>query len=327
MRGGSWKHDRGCSAVASLVIVLLLSLACQGQRTEPNDQAAVAADLALPSPSPTEAAAASGPEEAMDHVVVGTADWADYYKSLAELVRVERIILVGRVTGVLLPCDNRPGYLGQPTPDIDYSDCPPDPLEAVPLHPELKHCLLPTPSPEELSRPPGRSFSVYSVEVQRVIASGSVKAGDRIAVLQPGGICVDTPPEVAAAYDPKVEYETSEDPMMQVGSTYLFFLEPFLGLREIKVPEPWGTTYSGGPFGRFLVGPDGRLQIVAKLWTCEVCLAPKALAGRTVAEAEATLRPVIARAAGAPTATPAPTAAPPLTGTPAPTLVPDTPQP
>jgi len=109
------------------------------------------------------------------------------------------------------------------------------------------------------------------------------------------------PPEVAAAYDAESAYETDLDPMIEAGSTYLFFLEPFLHLRDINIPEPWGATYASGAQGRFLIDADGRLQIVAKVWTCSACAAPKALAGKTVAEAEVVLRPVIAQAALAPT--------------------------
>ena len=284
---------------AALAAVLLLAVACRGEGPGPGaeDTSVAVPDTLTPIPS---AAAASGSDEAPGQLAAGSVSFWNP-KSLYDLVRVYRIIVVGRVTGVLVPCDNRPGYLGQPTPDIDYSDCPPDPEQVVNPPAELKHCLVPSPSPEELSRPPGSGYSVYSVEVQQVIASESLRPGDTIGVWQPGGICVDTPAEVAAAYDPQVDYEYGYETMMQAGSTYLFFLEPFLDLKHRGIPEPSAGTYGAPPFGRFLIGPDDRLQVVAKVWTCSACVAPKALAGKTVAEAEATLRPVIAEAALAPT--------------------------
>jgi hypothetical protein len=231
-----------------------------------------------------------------------------YYKSLDDLVRWANTIVVGRVAGTLLPCLTRPGFLGDP----EFADCA--------LHPGQEGC----PSAEALSRPPGRRFTVYSVEIQQVIASESLRPGDSIGFLHGGGICEDTPPEVAAAYDPKAAYETELDPMIEIGSTYLLFLVPQPGLKAIGYAEPWGTTYEAAAFGRFLIGADGRLQIVAKMWTCDVCAAPKALAGKTLAEAETTLRPLIeqARLTPTPTSTPTPTPQP---GTPTPTPTP-TPQ-
>ena len=203
-----------------------------------------------------------------------TIELLPYWESLDDLVRLANTIVVGRVTGTLLPCRTQPG----------------------------------------------RGFTVYSVEIEQVIAAESLRPGDTIGFLQSGGICEDTSPEVAAAYDPQAAYETELDPIIGIGSTYLFFLDPMhTGLRDIGVAEPWGTTYQAPPYGRFLIDADGRLQVVAKVWTCCECAAPRAVAGKTVAEAETTLRPVIERTRPTPTPTPEP-------GTPTPTSTP-TPQP
>jgi hypothetical protein len=248
----------------------------------------------------------TGPDsdDELDPANVTGTTLVDYYKSLDDLVRWANTIVVGRVTGTLLPCRSQPGFLGDP----EFAHCA--------LHPGQEGC----PSAEALSRPSGRAFTVYSVEVQQVIAAESLRPGDSIGFLQGGGICEDTPPEVAAAYDPKAAYETELDPMIEIGSTYLLFLVPRTGLKDIGYAEPWGTTYGAPTFGRFLIGADGRLQIVAKAWTCSECAAPKAVAGKTVAEAETTLRPVIERTRPTPTPQPATP-----TPSPTPTPQPDTP--
>jgi len=301
---------------AGLAAVLLLAAACWGQ-----DPAPSAEDTGATPTRNTSAITAPGSDQELNPASESGGYLAPFYKSPYDLVRTNDIVIVGRVTGVLLPCLNRPGYLGQPT----YADCA--------LHPEQEGC----PSLEELTRPPGRGFTVYSVEIQQVIASDeSVRPGDTIGFLQSGGICEDTPPEVAAAYDPQAAYETEYDTMIETGSTYLFFLDPMrTGLKSIRVAEPWGTTYSGPSFGRFLIDADGHLQIVAAFWTCPECGASKALAGKTLAEAETTLRPLIAQVALESTPTPTPTPQPstptptptPQLGTPTPVSQLDTPTP
>jgi hypothetical protein len=266
---------------AALVVGLLLAAACAGDTgPDPDDEL--------------------NPANETGTILV------DYYKSLDEMVRWANTIVVGRVTGTLLPCRSRAGFLGDP----EFADCA--------LHPGQDGC----PSAEALLRPPGRAFSVYSVEIQQVIASESLRPGGTIGLIQSGGICEDTPPEVAASYDPKAAYETELDPLIEIGSTYLLFLEPQLGLKEIDIAEPWGTTYGAPAFGRFLIDADGRLQVVAKMWTCDECGASKAVAGKTLAEAETTLRPVIEKTR--PTRTPTPQPATP-TPTPTPTPQPGTP--
>ena len=118
------------------------------------------------------------------------------------------------------------------------------------------------------------------------------------------------------------------------GTTYLFFLRPMhTGLKNLRIAEPWGVTYDGPSFGRFLIEGNGRLQIVAAFWTCPECGASKALAGKTLAEAETTLRPLIEQVAleSTPTptpqpSTPTPTPTPQL-GTPTPVSQLDTPTP
>ena len=163
-------------AVAGL---LLLAVACRGEEAAPDAEDTSAAVTPIAS-----AAATPGSDEAPEYPVNETGSVLWYAKSLYDLVRVRKTIVVGRVTGVLLPCDNRLGFLGQPIPD--YSDCA--------VNPQQKKCLVPSPSPEELSRPPGRNYSVYSAEVKQVLTSESLRPGDTIGVMQPGGICVDTPP-------------------------------------------------------------------------------------------------------------------------------------
>jgi hypothetical protein len=186
------------------------------------------------------------------------------------MVRVYRIIVVGRVTGVLLPFD-------------------PNPVSSDSV---------------------GRAYSVYSFEVERVIAADGVNIGQSIAVMHGGGI------------SDGVAYEVDGDPVVGVGETYLMFLEPFLGLHDIGVPEPWGLTYSGPPYGRFFVSKAGLLDVVDERWLCPVCNAPLVLTGKTIGGADELIK---LAASGAPIPSPArllPSATPP----PVPVLTPLPPQ-
>jgi len=244
-------------AGVGFLLVAFLSLSCQQQETPPEE--ASPNEISTVTVSPITGKATDG---ALQHVIGGQSDWAPLFQSLPDLIRVDGTIVVGLVTGVFLPFDPRPGLLGQPTPEPLPSD-----------HPKYF-----TPSPEELSRPPGRGFSVYSVELLAVLAPPSLQTGDTIAVMQSGGVFEG------------IAYEDHGDPVIEVGATYLFFLQPQLGLREISIAEPWGTTYSGGPFGRFLVDPDGRLNVVDDIWNCPICTVSQALAGKTVVEATVTIK-------------------------------------
>ena len=258
-------------------------LACATSSTPPEAPA-----TATPN---TVAAVQLEPPAAVQRVVIGTeADWAPFYESLDEMVNVSDTILMGRVTGVLLPFDPRPGYLGV-TPGPTGPPLPPDdPKAKIPVR---------TPSPEELSRPPGRWFAVYSVAVVRVIKSPRVRSGDTIGVFQNYGV-----------FD-GVAYETIYERLMEAGSTYVFFLRESTKLRTISIPEPWGVTFEGAPYGRFLLDSAGKLEPASDFWRsdkCPVCYGVAAITSLTVDEAAAKIAAAIAQAGRpTPTATPSPT--------------------
>ncbi len=67
--------------------------------------------------------------------------------SLEEMVQNYDTIIIGRVQGIAVPYDPRPGFLGQPTPEPAPSG-----------HPKAG-----TFDEEALSRPLGRTFTTYSV--------------------------------------------------------------------------------------------------------------------------------------------------------------------
>ena len=54
-----------------------------------------------------------------------------------------------------------------------------------------------------------------------------------------------------------VAYEFQEDPLLEVGKTYLFFM---------NLPDE-GILYAGPPYGRFEVLPDGTLSVVSAQWS------------------------------------------------------------
>jgi hypothetical protein len=157
-------------------------------------------------------------------------------------------VVVGRVSGVLQAFDPRPGFLGA---------TPPAPIDVVTLQPEA------------LTRPPGNGSSVYAVDVLRVIGPSDVKAGDSIAILQGGGVFKG------------VAYEYGDDPVIEVGATYLFFLNQW----EPPFPHPWGVTFGSPAFGRFPLYAAGRAQAVNSTWAKYGATA--AIAGLTVDEVAA----------------------------------------
>jgi len=123
--------------------------------------------------------------------------------------------------------------------------------------------------PEALTRPPGNGFTVYAVDVLKVIGPSDVTAGNSIAILQGGGVFQG------------VVYEYGGDPVIELATTYLFFLNQ----SEPPFPHPWGVTFGSPPFGRFPLDAAGRAQAVNSAWAKYGAVA--AIAGLTADEASA----------------------------------------
>ncbi len=262
---------------AAWLLVALVALGCVGDGAETSPAPTVGVDGVETSPAPTlggdgvetSPLAATGNiesytpgTEGIDTVIattviesIGTADYAPIYESLEDMTRVYSVIIVGRVTDTLLPFDPRPGFLG----------LTPEQLEAIQSGPKAS-----TPSEEELARPPGRGFSVYAIEVLSVISADEVREGDVIGVLQSGGTFEGT------------AYQTEGDPVLGLGSAFVLFLQEYRGLQEISEPEPWGITYSGAPYGRFVEGTGGKLAVIDQQWACIPCEGPRAIIGQTL---------------------------------------------
>lgn len=185
--------------------------------------------------------------------IMGDADYSPLYRSFSDLVRAYPTVVTGTVGTVLLPFDPRPGYKGLTVDQVVGSS------------PKSSW----TPSAEEMNRPPGRDYSVYSIKLTGIIRSDTLKVGDSIAVLQSGGV-----------FD-QIAYQIEDDPVIEPGVEYLFFLDEFKGLSDISVEQPWGTTYSGPPYGRFVVN-NGKLQVVSDAWLCEPCEGPRTIADTSV---------------------------------------------
>jgi hypothetical protein len=192
---------------------------------------------------------------------------------------------------------------------------------------EVRHPDARWPFSEPSPNPPLKdpAETIFAVRVHQLITSQRVKAGDIIGVYQTG----------ERTDDGRV-YEMEGDPLLDIGTAYLFFLHdllPSFGLDE----------FSGPAFGRFVVDVKGMVQpngwealpgvaAVSRVPYAEVRLAPdgadrgKALAGlarRTVGEAAATIQAVIAggpEPPSLPLSLPSPTAIPGLA--PRPTVAP-----
>ncbi len=202
-------------------------------------------------------------------------------------------VVVGRIDGVLQSFDPRPGFLGLSQEEIDE-------LQSGP-----KGGPLPS---DALARPPGSGSSVYSVTVVDGILGSLLSAGDKFALMQPGGVFEDT------------AYENQGDPVLLPGSTYILFLKPFdLEKNDYRLPEGYDGLPSGyqrifrsSTEARYLIN-NGDVQPIAPDWMlgCDNCDVASLL-GHSVDEAialildakEGTPLPSPAARFSAPTAAP-----------------------
>jgi hypothetical protein len=185
--------------------------------------------------------------------------------TIADLLRVYPTVVVGRVEQVLQPFDPRAGFLG-------YSQSQIEALEASP-----KGGPIP---PDMLARPPGSMSSIYAVRVLANVVGEGPRPDGMFALMQPGGVFES------------VAYENGGDPIVLLGSTYLFFLTPLLirasnytlpdGYEEL--PEEYQQPYISSAEARFLV-VDGQLEAIGPESgdDCSQC-EDHSLVGRTLYE-------------------------------------------
>ncbi|MDO8613789.1 MAG: hypothetical protein Q7R32_13360 [Dehalococcoidia bacterium] len=164
-------------------------------------------------------------------VTIASALWPELYgRSLKDMASAYDVIVIGRVVSAEDISDILPTLVPE-APD-DGEPPPPD-------HPKA-----------QLTPISGQSDGVpvmtrYSVEVAKAIKGVGVKAGDSIPVAQSGGV------------KDRVAYEVEGSPVIEVGKTYLFFLD-----RDDQLG--W---YEGAPFGRFVLDAAGRIQPVDAEWS------------------------------------------------------------
>ena len=108
-------------------------------------------------------------------------------------------------------------------------------IPETPLPPDDPKANI-TPDPDGRIGPVG---SQYKLEVVRTIQSSDLAVGDSFAITAWGGK-IDG-----------VRYESAGDPLLEVGTTYLLFLE-----------RPHEAAFTSLPFGRYKISSDGRLQRV-----------------------------------------------------------------
>jgi hypothetical protein len=158
---------------------------------------------------------------------IGFARWPlAYAKSLKEFTGSYSTIVVGVVTAAH----------DLSAPAEEASNHPQgDPLPAG--HPKAGLQLRPYVAGED---PP--TLTGYAVTVNTVI-KGVISPGDTLKINQAGGMLKG------------VAYQVEHDPVIQVGATYLFFLN-----------DADGSALEGPPYGRFQIGKDNRLTPVDPSW-------------------------------------------------------------
>jgi len=113
-----------------------------------------------------------------------------------------------------------------------------------------------------------------------VIKSDGLKPGDKVTVMQWGGVADG------------VVKQSTEDPLLKLGPAYLLFLGP-----------TGDGTLSGAPFGRFEIDQNGRLQSVyPSVWGQLPAVA--ALSGQTIDTAMLAIRAALAAAQTPPATVP-----------------------
>lgn len=219
-----------------LLLPLIAWLACRG----PGDDDATTPTQPLPTAhTPESVHPGRDQDPTPTPVIMGDARWpVRLADSLQTLMQGYDAIIVGRVGAVALPFDPRPGYLGiSPAPAFSL---PPD-------HPKAGQ----TPSPEELSRPPGRGFTVYEIEVHKSLGPAGPSEGETIFVGQAGGIWEG------------VEHRIQGNPVLQVGKSYLLSVD-----LDQSVADAVGQTgyFLGVPFAQFQVDTAGKLHPLDEVW-------------------------------------------------------------
>ncbi len=262
------------SVIAIAAVVLAAFLASCGGNNEEYEPIPMAAS---PVESPTAGATDMPATQSLPMANAGL--WALFRgDDVNSLMGAGDTVVVARVAGIALPYDPRPGYLGWtpracPFPSDD---------------PRYAKCSW-SPSPEEASRPAGRDFTVYEMEV--LDGPASLLQGSKILAAQVGGI-----------WDGKA-YAVERSPLLQIGSTYLLSLNLSEFVSDLMGAQAY---FVDAPFAQFLVDPDGKLKPVDSSWTDMPAV--KALSGRTVDEALTIIES--ARAAITPSPVPVPTPTP-----------------
>jgi len=230
-----------------LPLLLVLALTSCGDSAETGVQV-------TPS-TPTSSPLRTSTEEIRERRVIGegyeSAPW-----SLEGLVQSYDVVIVGTVSDVLLPFDPRPN------PDFfdDFEAAHPSNEPRPAGHPKAG----PQPTPSEYGQ--GRGFTIYTVTVERVVRLTAATLGSTVSLFHSGGVFRG------------VAYEEERDPVIEVGSTYLFFLTT----NANRFAELLGPSS-----GRFLVDGSGRLQPVETAFADLPSVA--ALTGLTLDEAEAAI--------------------------------------
>lgn len=210
-----------CSILFTAATLSLMIACTQGEEASPPSS-----DKVSPTRSADRTPAPTSPAEVIQLGFSHQPTWlADSVSTIAQGYEV----LTGRVTGVALPFDPRIGYGGVP------------PVTSKPGDPKDFH-----PSQEEIDRPPGRDYTVYSIEVIHPGTAG-LASGDAIYLRQSGGV-----------FEGK-QYQYPGEPPLAIGESYILPLIP----AEITT---LGTGYSiGSVFAVFRV-QDGSVEPLDNTW-------------------------------------------------------------
>lgn len=263
----------GLSGLVAMVLTAAPLAACGGSATPPGEAGRQVPNGATQSDSAIKETAEVASSGTVDEsgqivrrVIIGYPWWgAGPDETLVKVVnqdyvrrgKKDYIIIVGRVTAADVNLDT--SLIGHEHPP---GEGPP------PGHPKAE----PPPTPDPNDPNVGIPFTHYKVQVERVIRAPGIKEGDSINVSQMGGL-IDG-----------VAYENEGDPVITVGTTYLFF-----------VSEARPGTWVSKPWLRLPVDAAGQVQPVDDVRWGYVPIV-KALRGLTVDQAVAAIGKAMAKA-------------------------------
>ncbi len=224
---------KGCTTSLAVLIALMVLIGCSSEQA-PSEEPESPGKTSVSGLSPQSMTTTPMP------IYIGEPLWPLHRgDSVQSLVEGQDAVVIGTIRRIAHNMDPRTGYLGVPTPaeqDKDYNPYKPDG----------------TPTLDELSRPPGREFTVFEVVVEDSFGPEELRKGDVIFVAQAGGI-----------WEGRV-MQLEGYPLFQVGVSYFLTLDRSEIVSGLTGSD--ASYFTGIPFAQYMLDDAGKLQSLDEMW-------------------------------------------------------------